>query len=149
MIRQTAVEGAPSGSRRSDGVRATTAGVAFAAALVLLSGCVLAAAGAGAGGAIYLTTRGAESLVNAGVEDVAGAVDETFQELDIQRTGASTEDGGDERQVRGSKGDLEVTVDFRRESPTTTKVEVTAREDVAEWDKDYAKRVLAQIVKRS
>jgi hypothetical protein len=40
-------------------------------------------------------------------------------------------------------------VHFERESPSTTKVEVTARENVAEWDRDYAKRVLERIVEAS
>ncbi len=114
-----------------------------------LTGCFLAAAGAGAGGAVYLTSRGAESLVDASVEDVASAVEETYSNLGITLTGTTTEGGGDQREMRGKKGDLDVTVKFDRQSPTTTKVEVTARENVAEWDKDYAKRVLENIVERT
>ena len=118
-------------------------------AAALLTGCFVAAAGAGAGGAIYLTTRGAESLVDANIEEVAEAVEETFDDMGIRSTGTTTERGGDEREIRGEKGDLDITVDFERQSPTTTKVEVTARKNVAEWDKDFAKRVLEQIVRRS
>ena len=116
---------------------------------VALSGCVLAAAGAGAGGAIYLTSRGAESIVDASVPEVADAVADVFADLGIATTGTTAEKGGDEREVRGKKDDLDVTVHFERESPSTTKVEVTARENVAEWDRDYAKRVLERIVEAS
>ena len=120
--------------------------VALAAAV---QGCVVAAAGAGAGGAVYVTTRGAEALVSGSVEDVQQAAEATFGAMEITVTGTETERGGDERELRGQKGDLDVTVDFERESSSTTKVEVTARRSVAEWDKDYAKRVLQEIVRRS
>jgi len=38
-------------------------------------------------------------------------------------------------------------VELQRETPTTTKTEVTARKNVAEWDKDYARKLLDRIVK--
>jgi hypothetical protein len=119
------------------------------ACVALVSGCLVAAAGAGAGGAIYVTSRGAESLVDASVSRVASAVEATFNEMGIKETKRATEDGGDKQQIQGKKGDLEVNVEIRRESPKTTRVEVTARENVAEWDKDYARRVLQKIVERS
>ena len=123
--------------------------LAALALAVILPGCVLAAAGAGAGGAIYLTSRGAESIVDASVPEVADAVTDVFADMGITVAGTTTEKEGDEREVRGKKGDLDVTVHFERESPSTTKVEVTARENVAEWDRDYAKRVLERIVEAS
>ena len=116
---------------------------------MLLSSCMLAAAGAGAGGAIYVTSRGAESLVDANVDEVADATREAFDEFDIRQTGTTSEEEGEEREIRGDKGDLDVTVHFERQSPSTTKVEVTARKNVAEWDRDFAKQVLQAIVKRS
>ncbi|MBA3892760.1 MAG: hypothetical protein H0X69_03550 [Gemmatimonadales bacterium] len=51
-----------------------------------------------------------------------------------------------ERAPGRKKGDLDVTIDVQRESPSTAKVEVTARKNLAEWDKDYAKEVLNRIV---
>jgi len=36
---------------------------------------------------------------------------------------------------------------MERESETTTKTEVTARKNVAEWDKDYANHLLDRIVR--
>jgi hypothetical protein len=118
-------------------------------AVLTLPGCFLAAAGAGAGGAIYLTSRGAESIVDASVSQVAAAVDDTFQEMGIPVSGTNTEKGGDEREVSGKQGDLDVTVHFQRQTPSSTKVEVTARKNVAEWDKDYARKVLEKIVAKS
>jgi hypothetical protein len=57
-----------------------------------------------------------------------------------------SEKGGDQRELKGKRGDTEVTVQLRRESPTTTKVEVIARKNLAEWDKEFARKVLARIV---
>ena len=44
------------------------------------------------------------------------------------------------------KGDLDVTFNIKRETPTTSKVEVTARENLAEWDKKYAEQLLNEVV---
>ncbi len=117
-------------------------------AAAFLPGCFVAAAGAGAGGAIYLTTRGAESLVDASVSDVARAVDRTYDEMGIRVTDTKSEDGGTEREVKGVQGELDVTTRFEREATCSTKLEVSARKNVAEWDKDFAKRVLEKIVEK-
>jgi hypothetical protein len=103
-------------------------------ALVLLGagalpGCVAAAAAAGAGTGIYLTTRGAESVVEGSTQDLAGRVRSVLKQ-----------------EFKGTKGELDVTVSLQRQGPSTTKVEVTARENLAEWDKEYAQRVLNRIV---
>lgn len=130
--------------------RSTTSWQALALALVLAlpSSACLAAAAAGAAGGIYLTTRGAESLVEGSIEDVAARAEAVMEEMQIARDGESSEDGGDKRELKGKKGDLDVTIQMQRESPTTTKVEVTARENLAEWDKDYAQQVLQRIVEK-
>ena len=111
-----------------------------------LPGCVAAAAAAGAGTGIYLTTRGAESVVEGSTETVAGRVRSVLREEGITINGTSSEDGGDKQEFKGAKGDLDITVTLHRESPTTTKVEVTARENLAEWDKQYAQRLLNKVV---
>jgi hypothetical protein len=120
--------------------------LALAAAL-LSTGC-LAAAAAGAAGGVYLTSRGAESLVEAPVDDVAARAEAVMGEMGIVKQGESTEDEGDKHVLKGKKGDLDVNIDINRESATTSKVEVTARENVAEWDKEYAKEVLSRIVQK-
>jgi polyisoprenoid-binding protein YceI len=120
--------------------------LALAAAL-LSTGC-LAAAAAGAAGGVYLTTRGAESLIEAPVDDVASRAEAVMGEMGITKEGESTEDQGDKHVLKGKQGDLDVNIDITRESPTTSKVEVTARKNLAEWDKDYAKDVLNRIVQK-
>ena len=40
-------------------------------------------------------------------------------EMGIVKEGESTEDQGDKQVLKGKKGDLDVTIDIKRESPTT------------------------------
>ncbi len=114
--------------------------------LLALPGCLLAAAGAGAGAGIFLTTRGASSLVNAQVSDVASRTRAVFEEMNITVLKSSEENGGDKRTLSGQRGEMEVDVDMERKSPTTTNVEVTAKRNVADYDKDFAKEVLSRII---
>ena len=120
----------------------------FLLALALPTTGCLAAAAAGAAGGIYLTSRGAESVVEGPVAEIADRVEAVMGEMGIVKDGESTEDGGARQVLKGKKGDLEVTVDIEQESESTAKVEVTARKNLAEWDKDYAKEVLNQIVQK-
>jgi hypothetical protein len=120
----------------------------FLLAVALPSTGCLAAAAAGAAGGVYLTSRGAESVIEASVDDVAARAEAVMSEMAIVKQGESTEDQGDKQVLKGKKGDLDITIDIDRESPTTSKVEVTARENLAEWDKDYAKEVLNRIVQK-
>jgi hypothetical protein len=120
--------------------------LALAAAL-LSTGCVAAAAGGAAAGA-YLTTRGAEAVIEGSVADVATRAESVMGELGIVKEGESTEDQGAKRVLKGKKGDLDVNIDIRQETDKTSKVEVTARENLAEWDKDYAKDVVNRIVEK-
>jgi hypothetical protein len=112
------------------------------------AGCVAAAA-AGAGSAIYLTSRGAEGVVQGNVSDVASRSRTVMQQEGIVENAQSTEKGGDEQEIKGKKGDLDVTFHIKRETPTTSKVEVTARENLAEWDKKYAEELLNKVVAKS
>jgi len=123
---------------------------ALALALVLpMTGCVAAAAAAGAGAGIYLTSRGAESLVDNSIDEVARRAQAVISEEGIVSDASSTENGGDKRELKGKKGDLDVTIQMERKSPTTTRVEVTARRNLAEWDKEYAQQLLSRIVQKS
>jgi hypothetical protein len=122
---------------------------ALALALVLpMTGC-LAAAAAGAGAGIYLTSRGAESLVQGQPDDIAQKAQAVMKEEGIVPDASSTESGGDKRELKGKKGDLDVTIEMERKDPKTTRVEVAARKNLAEWDKDYALQVLSKIVEKS
>ena len=117
------------------------------AAALLSTGC-LAAAAAGAAGGVYLTSRGAEAVIEGSVDDVAARAESVMGEKGIVKEDESTEDQGAKHVLKGKDGDLDVTIDINRESTTTTKVEVTARKNLAEWDKDYAKQVLNRIVQK-
>ena len=122
---------------------------ALALALVLpMTGC-LAAAAAGAGAGIYLTSRGAESLVQGNPDDIAKKAQAVMNQEGIVPDASSTENGGDKRELKGKKGDLDVTIEMERKDPKTTRVEVSARKNLAEWDKDYAQQLLSKIVEKS
>jgi hypothetical protein len=122
----------------------------LALGLVLpMTGCVAAAAAAaGAGAGVYLTSRGAESLVESSVDQVAARARAVMTEEGIVPDESSVENGGDKRELKGKKGDLDVTIEIERKSSSTTRVEVTARKNLAEWDKEYAQRVLSKIVEK-
>lgn len=132
-------------------MQASWAGRLAAVAVLVLAlpaaGCLAAAAGGAAAG-IYLTTRGAEALVEGSVDEIATRTEAVFREMEITQTGSSTERSGDIREVKGTRGDLEITARIERESPMTAQVEVTARQNVAQYDKEYARDVLRRIVER-
>ena len=113
---------------------------------VVACGCLLAA-GAGAGGGIYFTNQGVESVVPGGVEAVAAATERAFEHFELTRTELRIEADG--QMLRGEPtegGDPEVTVTIRQEGEDTTRVEVKARTSVVTWDKDYAREVIEKIV---
>jgi hypothetical protein len=120
----------------------------MALALVLPMTACLAAAAAGAGAGIYLTSRGAESLVEGSIDQIASRARAVMNEEGIVPDASSTEDGGDKRELKGKKGDLDVTIEMEQQSDKTTRVEVSARKNLAEWDKEYAQRVLQRIVEK-
>ena len=111
------------------------------------TGCVAAAA-AGAAGAIYATSRGVESLVNEPADAVAARTREVFKEMGITEEAASTKEAGTKREIKGKQGDLDVTVEMEQQDSATTKVDVAARKNLAEWDKDYARTVPEASVKK-
>jgi peroxiredoxin family protein len=112
-----------------------------------LPGCIAAgAAAAGAGTGVYLTSRGAESLVDGSVDEVERRARAVFEAEGIPVTGSQMEKSGDKRELKGTKGDLEITVNMERQGPNTTKTEVSARKNLVSWDKDYAQQLLARIV---
>ena len=122
---------------------------ALAFALILpVTGCVAAAAAAGAGAGIYLTSRGAESIVESSVDQVAARARAVMAEESIVPDEASMAKGGDKREFKGKKGDLDVTIEMERKDSKTTRVEVTARKNLAEWDKEYAQQLLSRIVEK-
>jgi hypothetical protein len=125
------------------------AGWMLAMALILpMTGC-LAAAAAGAGAGIYLTSRGAESLVEGSIDQLASRARVVMNEEGIVPDASTTEAGGSRRELKGKKGDLDVTFDLEEKSDKTTRVEVSARKNLAEWDKEYAQQLLQQLIEKS
>ena len=120
--------------------------VAVASVGVGAAGCAAAAA-AGAAGAIYATTRGVESLVASPIDRVVADAESVMKSMGIVQDATSSEKGGAKRELKGKHGDLDVTVQMEQQDSATTKVEVSARKNLAEWDKDYARQVLERIVK--
>jgi len=115
-----------------------------------ISGCVAAtAAAAGAGTGVYLTSRGAESIVKGPIDQVETRAKAVLEQEGVTITGTQTEQSGDKRELKGTKGDLEVTVSMERQDTGTTKAEVSARKNLVTWDKDYAQQVLNKIVQQT
>lgn len=111
-----------------------------------VNACFLVAAGAGAAGAIAYTNRGATSVVGGSVDQVFDRAVAAFQQAGINATGRSTEENGIQRKLIGTKGEYEVTAELTRATDSTTKVEITARKNTVEFDKEMAKDILNRIV---
>ena len=80
---------------RADRERTKRAGPAVLGLAVLaMGGCVFAAAGAGAGGGIYYSGRGVESIVTTPVDRTYSAAEQAFAQLGIHQTKTSTEQEG-------------------------------------------------------
>ena len=118
----------------------------LAASPLAAGGCFLVAAGAGAAGAIAYTNRGATSVVAGTVDQVFDRAAKAFQQAGISETGRSTENSGRERKLIGTKGEYEVTAELNRSTDSTTKVEITARKNTVEYDKELAKDILNRIL---
>ncbi|HEV2751839.1 MAG TPA: DUF3568 family protein [Gemmatimonadales bacterium] len=116
--------------------------------LALLGACMMAAAGAGAGGGIYLTQRGVESVVPLSVDHAAAATTRAFDELKIHQTKTSTEQDadGEKRELDGTAGDREITVTIKAEQSNSARVQVVAKKSAVTWDKDFARTILDRIV---
>ncbi|MBX6366225.1 MAG: DUF3568 family protein, partial [Gemmatimonadetes bacterium] len=111
----------------------------------VLAACAAAVGGAaGAGTALYLTDRGAKTTVSQPLSQASRRTEATFRELGITPTKTETERG--EREYHGVKGDMDVKVELKSRGANTTEVEVLAQKNAVQWDKDYAKSVLARIV---
>ena len=118
----------------------------LAASPLGLGGCFLVAAGAGAAGAIAYTNRGATSVVAGAVDQVFDRARKAFQQANINETGQSTQDSGRQRTLVGTRGDYEVTAELNRATDSTTRVEVTVKKSVVEYDREAAKDILNRIL---
>lgn len=126
-------------------------GALLLAAMAALPGCVAAvaaAAGAGAGAGVYLTSRGASSLVEGSLEALSERTLAVFREAGVQRTATETQEDGSGRTYRGFADGKEVIVELARESATVTRATVYAKRSTVEWDREYARGLLQRIVTR-
>lgn len=133
---------------RADRELTKRAGLAICGlAVLVMGGCIFAAAGAGAGGGIYYSGRGVESIVTSPVDRTYSAAEQAFAQLGIRQTKTSTEQAGasDRREINGASADREVTVTLLTEG-SGTKIQVVARKSAVTWDKDFARTILARIV---
>jgi hypothetical protein len=114
------------------------------------AGCILAAAGAGAGGAIYVTERGAEAQVAAPVAQTFDAARAAFRDLGITETKTSNEQTGstERRTLEGTTSDREISVNLRTEG-SGSHVDVVVKKSAVTWDKDFAKQILNKIVEQT
>jgi hypothetical protein len=112
------------------------------------AGCI-AAAGAAAEplGPAY-TERGARSEVTASADSVTRAVESTFSSMEIAITERSRKEDGSETHLKGKNGDIEVNVDITRDQSQTTKIQVTARRNLVDYDRDYARDILRKVLER-
>src|SRR5437773_12066296 len=126
--------------RRTGTTLRTWAAVSAAA---LLAGCMVAAAGAGAGGGIYFTQRGVESVVPATVERAAAATTDAFNQLKVRQTKSQVEHGvdGEHREIEGTAGDREAIVTLKPEGNNGTSLQVDAKRTAVAWAKDCVRSV--------
>ncbi len=115
---------------------------------LFLSGCLLAAAGAGAGGAIYYTERGAESIVPVSVDRAASATRKALDELKVRQTASASQQrqDGEQREIDGVAGARDVSVTLKAHGKNSTQVQVVAKTSAVTWDKDFARTILDKIV---
>lgn len=125
--------------------------MALVLALVMLpaGGCLAAAAGAGAAGAIAYNNRGAQSMVKGNVSAIAEDARAVLTDMDITLDGDDGS-GGNENgaTVSGTRGEMHVRVAIERESSTTSEVMVTAREGTLDYDREMSRDVLSRIIAR-
>ena len=121
----------------------------FLASLAMTSSaCVVAAAGVGVGGAVYVTERDVESQVALSVNAASDAVRQAFHDLGIVEGKYATEQDGsrEERTLTGTTDDRDVRVKIRSEG-SGSRVSVTVRRDEVVWDKKLARDIVDRIIR--
>jgi hypothetical protein len=122
--------------------------VTILAAIVLLAGCAAAVgAAAGAAAAIAYNERNASSSVAASVAQLAQSTGAAFQELGIPET--HREVAASTAEIRGTEGDVAITVQIERESERTSRVVVTARRGDIDYRPRRAGEILQRIIDRA
>jgi hypothetical protein len=94
---------------------------------------------------VSVTMTGAESTVGQPIEAVDAKTKDVLASNGITIEDHSTENNGDHREYKGKANELDVTITLDREGPQVTKVEVTAKKNLVEYNKDFAKKLNEQI----
>ena len=115
--------------------------IALISFIALASGCASSTSGPGAGTAA--------STVKGSVEVVQKRAREVFKDMNIQVTGDTVKNAGNERQLMGRKGDTAITVTINNDANSTSTVEVEASRNVMSGDRDLAHDILGRIVQMS
>ena len=110
----------------------------------------VAAAGAGAGAAYYLTNRGAEGVATGSFDQVTQNALAVMERMGITRTDPDVnEQDGDERELKGTYQDMDVVIELERRDESSTLVQVTASKNAVNYEKDVAQRIVQEIVEFS
>ncbi len=122
-----------------------TRAAALAAGVALLPGCVAAAgAAAGVGAVTYINDQTATTQVDADVGTTAGWAESAFRDMSIEITKRETEN--DHVQLTGkSPDDLDVKADVEQDG-NLTRIKVTAKRNLVDYDKSYARDVVEKIL---
>jgi hypothetical protein len=111
------------------------------------TGCLAAAAAAGAGAAIGYSERGAKSDVSAPLATVVANARAVLGEMGYTLGANGVQ--GNNTTVVGTRGDMRVTVDIEGENNgTTSEVYVFAREGQLDWNRDLSRDILTRIMNR-
>lgn len=113
--------------------------------MAVAPGCLAAAAAAGAGAGIYLTDQGASGTVQGSLSDVDRRTQAVFTQMGIRVDERKVE--SDEIEYRGTAGGgMEVHAELEPGAGSTTTVNVSARRNQVQYDKDYARDLISRIV---
>ncbi len=114
------------------------------------AGCVAAgAAAAGTAAGIAYSDRGAKADVKGNAEEVQQRALEAFEKEGIAVTATRIEEGGAKRVVEGKRGDQDVNVTMTPAGEDVTHVEATAEQSPVGWDKEFARRIVQEMVKEA
>lgn len=115
----------------------------------VLGGCAVAAAGAaGAAAGIYFTSRGVGGVIEGSLDDVVRRTEIVYRDMGITIREREVDPDGDEIEIKGNRGGMSVDTNIRRETATTSRIEVEAQKSAVEWDQDYARDVLNRIIQQ-
>ncbi len=98
---------------------------------------------------VGFTSTGTESMLGRPIDDVSTAAVTILHQNGIVISDENSEKGGDHREYKGTANGRDVTVTLEREGPQATKVEVTARKNLVEWDKDFARMINEEIAAKA